>query len=263
MASNRTVKELAKYVSKEYGGITPSTGTPYPCTQQQIDTYTMTPHCDHGNRYMMPEYDAICMLQAFLNPNVLPTPEVTAALHRIAYGMNIKDNWYPDIVIKAMHDIDTANFMGLLRGSVRIQWVDRSRIIAEYGPHCAAHLGITQYIHPGCSSILLNMQTIFEDMRFPRQRMWQCLFHELIVSSRPVEPIQDANQGCQHAFCLRMCPDALGGTTYDRSKGPEWQGGHGYMFRSCLLAIEGRTKRYFDGFCIATPEDTDDYRSLN
>ncbi|MCJ1424573.1 hypothetical protein MMC29_002461 [Sticta canariensis] len=246
MASNRTVKELAKYVSQEYGGITPSTGTPYPCTQQQIDTYTMTPYCDQGNGNIMPEYDAICMLQAFLNPNVLPTPEVTAALHRIAYGMSIKDNWYPDIVIKAMHDIDTAFFMGLLRGSVRIQWVDRSRIIEEYGPHCASHLGITQYIHTGCTSILLNLQPILGDMRSPRQRMWQCLFHELI-----------------HAFSLRVCPHTLGGTAYDRSKGPGWQGGHGYMFRTCLLAIEERTKRYFDGFCIATPEDTDDYRSLN
>lgn len=262
MASNRTVKELAKYVSKEYGGVTPSKGTPYPCTQQQIDTYTMSPYCDHGNGYIMLEYDAIRMLQAFLDPNILPTPQVTAALHRIANGMKIKDNWYPDIVIKALHDIDTAFFMGLLRGSVRIQWLDRTGFVEHYGPHCASHLGITQYIYTGCSSILLNMQTIFEDMECPHQRMWQCLFHELIVSSPPIEHIQDANRGCQHAFCLRVCRDAWG-TTYDRSKGPGWEGGHGYMFRSCLLAIEERTKRYFDGFCIATPEDTEDYRSLN
>ena len=202
------------------------------------------------------------MLEAFLDPNITPTPDVSAALHRIADGMNIKDNWFPDIVIKALHDIDTAFFMGLLRGGVKIQWVDQSNIIKKYGLKCADHLGITQFNYSGCCTIYLNMQPIFAD-KCPRLRMWNCLFHELIVSSLPVEHIQDANQGCQHAYCIRVCHQQWRGTAYDRSKGPGWSGGHGFMFRSCLLALEERTKAYLDGFCIATPEDTDDFRSLD
>ena len=186
MARNRTLHELSKSVRKEYGGVTPERGTAYPCNQQQIDTYTSKPYCYQGNNHVMSERDAIRMLEDFLDPRRPLTPKVRAALHRIADAMYIKDDWYPDIILKAAHDIDTAFFMGRLEGNVRIQWISHIRMVQQLGVNGAHTLGSTRYRCCGCSSIWLSLRAIFEETPFPRRRMWQVLFHEMIVSPQSI-----------------------------------------------------------------------------
>lgn len=58
-------------------------------------------------------------------------------------------------------------------------------------------------------------------------------------------------------FLLRDVPYS---GSYDEAQG--WTDGHGYMYRRCHLAIEGRTKEYCDGLCIASNTDITDYRLL-
>lgn len=183
MAGNRTLYELSQFAMKEYGGVTPERGTLYPCTQQQIDAYTLEPYCYQGNDHVMSEHDAIRMLEDFLDPNRPPMPRVRAALHRIADAMCIKDDWYPDIILKAAHDVDTAFFMGFLEGKVRIQWMNQKKMVEQFGDREGHALGTTRYRRHGCSSIWLSMEAIFYETEYPRRRMWQTLFHEMIVSS--------------------------------------------------------------------------------
>lgn len=181
MAGNRTLSELSSFVDREYGGITPDRGTPYPCTQEQIDSYTLEPYCCWGNNNLMSEHDATTMLEDFLDSRRALTDRVRSALRRIADAMSIKDSWYPDVVIKAMHDVDTAFFMGYLKGNVSIQWTSQIRL-TELENGATHTYGSTLYQRHGCSVIWLNMQAVFHASEFPRRKMWQVLFHELIVS---------------------------------------------------------------------------------
>lgn len=259
MARNRTLGELERFVNNENGGVIAGRGTPYPCNQEQIDTYVIEPYCSRGNDQVMFEHDAIRMLEDFLDPSRPPTNRVRAALHRIGDAMNNTDDWHPDVLIKAAHDIDTAFFMGCLKGNVSIQWVRRIPGGSGYVK------GIT---HPkrlgsSCSTIHLSLHAIFFDSDFPRMKMWQVLFHEMIVcppSSTYSERRQHANVRCKHAFDFAVCryrPIS----SYDSDQG--WIDGHGYLFRRCLRAIERRTREYFEGLCIASPaEDPADYRTL-
>lgn len=179
---NRTLEELGKFINEEYGGVIAERGTPYPCNQQQIDLYTLQPYCHQGNHLVMSEHNAISMLEDFLDRSRPPTPSVSAALHRIKDAINIKDDWYPDVVLKAAYDIDTAFFMGRLKGNVRIMWVNRIRMVEQYGSSMAYMLGHTHYLGHGCSSVWLSMQDILLESEFPRTKMWKVVFHELIVS---------------------------------------------------------------------------------
>ncbi|MCJ1268479.1 hypothetical protein MMC22_008367 [Lobaria immixta] len=242
MTENRTLYELCKFAMKDYGGVTPERGTLYPCTQQQIDAYTVEPYCYQGNDHVMSEHDAIRMLEDFLDPNRPPMPRVRAALQRITDAMCIQDDWYPDVILKAAHDIDTAFFMGWLEGNVRIQWMNQIKMVEQLGDREGHALGITRYRRRGCSSIWLSMEAIFYETEYPRRRMWQTLFHEMI-----------------HAFCLAVHHNP-NPTPYDISQG--WVDGHGYTFRRCLQAVEARTKRYFENLCIASAEDSGDFRTI-
>lgn len=177
MAWKRTFKDLERFVIKEYGGVIRGRGTPYPCSQEQIDAYTLDPYCCQGNDFVMSEYDAITILEDFLDPRRKLPHKVRAALYRIAHAMRIKDDWHPDVVIKAMHDIDTAFFMGRLEGNISIQWAYRLRLKGALQT-----LGTTYGQHRGCSTISLSMQGVFHAATFPRTTMWQVVFHELIVS---------------------------------------------------------------------------------
>lgn len=257
MAQSRTLRELGRFVNIENGGVIAERGTPYPCSQEQIDTYVMEPYCSRGNDQMMSEHDAIRMLENFLDPSRPPTNRVRAALHRIYDAMKNTDCWHPDVVIKAAHDIDTAFFMGRLKGNLSIQWL---RQIPEGSGYVR---GITHPRPYACSTICLSLYAIFFGSEFPRMRMWQVLFHEMIVSpswSTRSERRQHANLQCKHAFDTAVCHHRPV-SSYDRAQG--WIDGHGHLFRRCLRAVEERTKEYFDGLCIASPdEDPADYRTL-
>lgn len=191
MAREGALRELGRF-SEEYRRATAGRGTPYPCTQEQIDIYTVEPLCCRGNNYAMSEEDATRMLVDFLDPRRAPTHKVFSALQRIANAMFTVDDWYLDVVIKAASDIDTAFFMGYLRGNVSINWISRLRL-AELG-HGARHmLGSTYPGSHGCSSVWLNTQAIFDETEFPRRKMWQVLFHELIVSHSMVYVLNGDN----------------------------------------------------------------------
>lgn len=172
MTRHISLRELGRYVNEEHGGVIAKRGTPYSCTQEQIETYTLEPYCRLGKDHLMLEHDTIKMLEDFLDPSRPPTKAVRAALDRIYDAMYI-NIWFPDVVIKAMSDIDEAFFMGRLKGSVSIQWTDRIPSLVQ-GTTCP-------HLH-GCSSIYLSLERIFHEALLSCRKMWQVLFHELIVS---------------------------------------------------------------------------------
>lgn len=171
-----TLRELGRNVTRENGGVIAERGTFYPCTQEQIDDYTLETYCRRGTDHIMSEFDAIRMLEDFLDPRRPPTTRVRAALHRLYDAMTL-DHAGPDIVIKAVHDIDTAFFMGRLKGNVSIRWVNR---LMEATPISDA---LTYPLDYGCSAIYLSLEAIFRGEQVPQRDVWQTVFHELIVSS--------------------------------------------------------------------------------
>lgn len=52
-----------------------------------------------------------------------PTPTKTATVARLRTALRI-ENWHPDVVIKAFHDLDTIFFNGCLRGNDCVCWSD-------------------------------------------------------------------------------------------------------------------------------------------
>ncbi|MCJ1467102.1 hypothetical protein MMC07_005724 [Pseudocyphellaria aurata] len=250
MASRRTAADLGRYVLKENGGVQANRGSAYLCSQFQIDAYTLKPYCYLGMvDHPMTERESHQLLGSFLNPNRTPASDEIFALRRLRDAVLLeRDDWHPDIVIKALPDIDTAFFNGMLRGNIKVQWVDDALLDANMrGPRGPAIvMANTRYLHPrqphGCTSIWLSLQGVLEPARNPRQRMWQALFHELI-----------------HAYVLATC-HRRPPTPYDRAKG--WLDGHGLLFRLCLRALEVRTVRYLD-LEIGSIEDIRDFRSLD
>lgn len=141
----------------------------------------------------MSEEYATRMLEDFLDPCRVPTHKVRSALQRIADAIYTEDDWSLDVVIKVASDIDTAFFMGYLKGNVSINWISRLRLV-ELG-HGARHmLGSTYPGSHGCSSVWLNTQAIFDETEFPRRKMWQVLFHELTVSHSMVYALNGDNK---------------------------------------------------------------------
>lgn len=80
-----------------------------------------------------------------------------AAILRLRAGLEIQD-WKPDLVIKAFHDLDTVFFNGKLRGHVTIQWQTASwwtEYHHVHGQHRRAY-GLTQYLGHQRAAIQLN-----------------------------------------------------------------------------------------------------------
>ena len=100
------------------GGLLVDCGTPYPCTQADLDSYR---HFFTGNYYFRPMSTgtAVDLLIDFLDPYREPSPEVRGALRRLEAGINMKYK-APDIVIRAFRDLDTVFFGGNLSGKVLV-----------------------------------------------------------------------------------------------------------------------------------------------
>ncbi len=97
------------------GGLQVDRGTPYPCTQEDLDSYRRFPR---GKYHWGPmrANDAVCRLIEFLLPTTKPSKEVLSAFERLRAGANMRHK-APDIVIKAFRDLDTAFFGGNLSGN--------------------------------------------------------------------------------------------------------------------------------------------------
>lgn len=158
-------------------------GTPYRCTQEQIDF--------HFNRSVI--FDGICC-----TPHLVFTEEVVrhnslsripgereqAAIYRLQEmfsfirGYNF-GGFGPDLAVKAFRDIQYVFFLNYLGGRCTFDWEDDEHF---GGPA----VGITHGDSPGYAHIRLNAQMIFLETRTMRERldlMISTLLHEMCVSA--------------------------------------------------------------------------------
>lgn len=150
----------ALYVSCSTEHISASQGTPYPCSQNDLDESIFGFYNPlEARRY--PE-EALVELESFFRPNSRISPEVEAAISHLQAALKIQD-WKPDLIIKAFKDLDIVFFAGKLRGHTTFSWRcapwwDEEEGIPVYiyiyghrGP-----LGITRVVSCGKTAITLS-----------------------------------------------------------------------------------------------------------
>ena len=149
------------------------TGTYYPCKQRRIDGWNHFFHRWRGHDHR-PEQTA-----EHFTMRILKEPNSTQidAMARLRNGVRER-HWEPDIVIKAMHDIDVAFFNGKLKGKVIVRWTGPNEEVPGV-PTTAA--GSTAYHGDGLASIILNSRNILERPD-SKMQMWTTLIHEAVVS---------------------------------------------------------------------------------
>ncbi len=114
--ANQALYDITKDLCS--GGVLVNRGTPYPCTQEDLDSYR---HFPRGLYSFDPigADEAVWRLLDSLDPFREPSRTVQSALRRLYAGINMRHK-APDIVIKAFRDLDIVFFGGNLSGSCRV-----------------------------------------------------------------------------------------------------------------------------------------------
>lgn len=122
--------------------ITVLTGTPYPCTQQQISDYEQV----NGREIIqfMSLEETTVQLTEFLDPKRLLYRHEVEALHRLSQA-RWDQHWSPDIIVKVLPDIDAAFFNNRLRGNLVVFWSDADTMGMRYDTDQTNSYGTTQY----------------------------------------------------------------------------------------------------------------------
>lgn len=156
-------------------------GTPYPCTQSDLDDLAILPN-NAPHRFRWSER-ATLELERILAPNASISIEVQDAVARLREALNI-DDWTPDIVIKAFHDLDLVFFDGKLRGVTTIDWQSarwwNEEIKSIYGYRFC--FGQAVYLGNRKTAIHLNAWGILLDTTDAKVAMWAVVLHEMTVS---------------------------------------------------------------------------------
>lgn len=153
-------------------------GTPYPCNQDDLDSYVKFRRSNKHAQYITPN-SATNELTRWLSEN--PDPDADAALDRLKAGLKLMP-WEPDIALKAFRDLDTAFFKSTLFGNVLVRWKGRFNWIREFGP--SPTWGLTKKKGHGQCRIVLCAHEILGTTSFlPYRQMWHTLLHEMVVSS--------------------------------------------------------------------------------
>lgn len=154
-------------------------GTDYKCTKRTIDDYHRP--CKRNNfSIFIPLSYSTERLTTFLTSNPQASPEIQQALDRL-YEARWNQNWGPDIIIKAAHDIDTAFFNCSLLGKITMRWGDIETILQRaHDEEDTKAYGMTFYEGRGRCTIYLNADIIFNAPN-PCEQMWRTAFHELLV----------------------------------------------------------------------------------
>lgn len=164
-------------------------GTPYFCTQQDIDSAT---HYGANSRvqYKTPN-EASNQLWNWLDLSKDPDELTMAALERLWHCTRLSSGtWGPDLVIKAFKDLDRAFFNCTLLGNVRVMWLTRtewSLTLSRHGESTIDILALTVVSGYAQCDIFLNAQDLLLDEDVtpnPFISVFQTLLHEMCVSRK-------------------------------------------------------------------------------
>lgn len=161
-------------------------GTPYPCTQRDLDGYLKHERDNSKTRYVTAVV-ATNELCNWLNHFKEPDASSLAALERLKNGIQLKP-WGPDLVVKAFKDLDLAFFKGTLLGNVRVKWMCCTEWNQCVGPPPC--FGITRQDGHAQCRIILNAQAILlhpQMSPIPFREMWRTMLHEMCVSRKMLQ----------------------------------------------------------------------------
>ena len=151
-------------------------GTPYDCSQADIDAFHEFARTVRSPKFL-PAEESIQTLTSFLTQQN-PTPDICNALARLRLAA-WDPNWGPDVIIKALCDIDKAFFNSRLRGHVKVYWCNSSNEhIRRRLPQVPRGL-MSPGESEGQCTVFLNADTIFTK-RNPCKQMWRTTLHELV-----------------------------------------------------------------------------------
>ena len=155
------------------------TGTDYPCSQKDLDSYV---RLAHGNqKEFLGQMESTYQLVKWNRLSKELTRREEKALSNLEYGLSLRgkiSKCGPDLVIKAFRDLDELFFMGLLHGNCRVNWVDTETLCAIRQKPPRTILGITRPERRGQAAIHLNADDIFLCMLDPFMVMFSTLLHE-------------------------------------------------------------------------------------
>lgn len=169
-----------------------SSGTIYPCRQEDLDALTTLP--GPNTHDPVPPEKAIRDLVAFNSPSrhdlAQPARSALQRLKDIIYHVRTGHNRQPDVIYKMFPDIDLLFFDGYLKGNVKLRWVTEA-YLGQGGPSKYAACTSTLECGERQAFILLNADMILlclpqdvKDITFGE--MWECTLHEMIVSPQLV-----------------------------------------------------------------------------
>lgn len=164
-----------------------TTGVPYDQPHGDLSDYQVfRPRA----RATLTKAKATQLLVDFLTP-IQPLHESQKAALTRLNGATNKADWDPSLVIKALGDLDVAFFDGWLRGNLIAVWATEEKIVEQVydGKKPVGNFaGLCQTLdrrenegEQRCK-VWLNSDVIF-DVPDPRLKMWEVIFHELVVSS--------------------------------------------------------------------------------
>ena len=239
-------KEIREQLFQEaFEPISLRTGTPYPCSQADIDFH------QRGVFKKSDSYPFVgCRMATkevlWQNDERRPTtPDEEAAIDRLSnIFQSVEDEWSigPDLVIKAFSDLDLVFFGGGLRGNVTVQWKEDNFFREREAPfsvrgHCSSHNGDGSTVSvEGRCHIRLNASIIFQlawerpGEAEPWQQMIGTLLHEMCHAYENVRSPRDKE------------PD-------DGSKG------HGRLFNTRISVVHKRALRLLGMFAISAHKE--------
>ena len=200
-------------------------GTPYDCTQADIDAFHRFARTVRSPTFL-PAEESIQTLTSFLTQQH-PTPDICNALARLRLAA-WDPNWGPDVIIKALCDIDKAFFNSRLRGNVKVYWCNSSNeTIRGHFPRVPRGL-MSPGERKGQCTVILNADTIFAKQN-PCKQMWRTTLHELV-----------------HAYLYVTSGGKLinGSTLYDYYR--SFRKHHGWNFCWLLTHVHQRAKEFLN-----------------
>ena len=146
------------------------TGTPYPCTQQDLDYCLRFPRIKPSGK--LHRMEATYQLTRFNRLTKELSPNERNACKNLKAALKLRD-WGPDLIIKAFKDLDQLFFRGQLHGQCLVGWyTPASRKVSEQ------EYGVTTFVPPRSAKIRLNLPKIFLGTEEPYMEMFRTMLHE-------------------------------------------------------------------------------------
>ena len=146
------------------------TGTPYPCTQEDLDYCLRFPRIKPRER--LHRMEATYQLTRFNRLTKELSPNERNACKNLKAALKLRD-WGPDLIIKAFKDLDQLFFMGRLHGQCLVGWCDPGYRKVSHGEY-----GVTTFVPPSSAKIMLNVQDVILMTEEPYMEMFRTMLHE-------------------------------------------------------------------------------------